>query len=149
MTGTIPNQDNVTKIVDDHALDGDTPKELFKQVHSCLVELDRDVLINFDTGYHGVAIDATFPGEAADLPRPLFNAIHKLTSPLLGCEIEDWYDQKQTSGRLMIGRSDGVFLDCEDIDGDWDYQRFIDLDALVDIQFPEPKADAELSLVPE
>ena len=30
-----------------------------------------------------------------------------------------------------------------------DFQRFVDLDALVDIQFPEPKADAEPLLVPE
>lgn len=149
MTGQTLKPTAVAEIVHAHAFDGDTPQTLFTQIHACLTALGRDVLINFDSSYHGVGIRATFQGEAGDLPRPLFDALYKITSPLLGCEIEDWHDQKQTCGRLMIGRSDGVFLDCEDIDGDWDYQRYIDLETLADMEFPEPKDGSEPLLVPE
>lgn len=141
MTGNEMEESTVVEIVDAIDFTAETPEALFKQIYTCLLLLGRDVTINFESGHHGLSVATALQGDASPVPMPLSEALYKLTAPLLRCEIDGWHEHNQASGRMMFSRNDGVWLDCEDIDADWDYQRFIDLDVLAGMEFREPEED--------
>lgn len=126
-------------------LNTSSASDLHKQIADCMsAHLKSGVEVDLYFDGNRLQFNATPRSLTEPLPRPLASAIHKMAPAYLAGEIEDFDLTKNISGRLFLDAKGGVFLDAEDIDGDWDYQRDVDLDNLEDYSFedvdscPEP-----------
>ncbi|MCW3784322.1 hypothetical protein [Defluviimonas salinarum] len=118
-----------------------SPEGLLAWVVETLRQAGRDAVVHLNRDGDGTSIDPAFQGAGSRMPEALAAELRKLAPALIRCEIADFDENYRLSGRLMIDRRGDVFLDAEDFEQDWDYQRSVDTEMLTEMEF-EPPADA-------
>lgn len=112
-----------------------TPTALYQHVMSRMTELGCDLLVDIASDETSCLLSVSRQGSTDPVPEMLRDIVLKVAPVLICCEVHGFDDGYRLSGRLMLGRADGAYLDAEDLEEDWDFQRFIDLEILEDMSF--------------
>lgn len=117
------------------------PRDVLRAVFARMKEGNFEIYVSVD--YDGEAKESVIwanKGGSETLPPDLEAAVLALTRPLLAIEVEDMSFSKHLSGYLRLQPDESIWLNLEDITGDWDYECHIDPD---DLDFHEINFDQD------
>lgn len=117
-------------------LDVSTPSDLRNAIGSAVAQFNLELLINFTCGEDGMVAEAAYAGSPLKVHPALRDAASRLAPLLVQVEVEGFDETSPASGRLTWMRSgQEVFLEMDDQENDWSYERSIDLEMLADLEF--------------
>lgn len=124
-----------------------SPTNLHRQITQALGEvLKADALIDISIAKDGPAFSADLQGVGNEIPASLKAALIKLAPALLECEIGSMELGYKISGRMTFDREGSVFLDAEDFEKDWDYQRSVSIEYLYEVEFEPSEEGPDLTI---